>query len=81
MPNAAQIIQPQKPDSTSGGPDARKAFISGKVLEQEFIERQQQADLQRYRAFIGFGVPTRLIATPSPDAGSATCGVLSILVY
>ena len=41
VPDAAQIIEPQKPDSASAGPDAQKTAIAGKVLEQEFIERQQ----------------------------------------
>jgi len=39
VPGPAQIIEPQKPDSTNARPDAQKVSIAWKVLEQEFIER------------------------------------------
>jgi hypothetical protein len=35
-----EIVQPEKPPSTGIGPDAEKTSISGKVLEEEFIDRQ-----------------------------------------
>jgi hypothetical protein len=46
--DAAEIIEPEKPDSASAGPNAQKASIAGKILEQEFIERQQQPDWTRF---------------------------------
>jgi hypothetical protein len=66
----AQIIEPQKPDSANAGPDAQKSAITRKILEQEFVERQQQADLQRDPAFIGgFAVPTKAHRYPIAKYG------------
>ena len=82
MPDAAQIIEPQKPDSASACPDAQQASIAGKILEQEFIECQQQADLQRNGVFIGgFVVPTEAHRYPQHQIRDATCGMVSMLAY
>jgi hypothetical protein len=75
VPDAAQIIEPEKPNRANARPDAQQAAIAGKILEQEFIERQQQADLQRDPAFIdGFAVPTKAHRYPITRWDNATCG-------
>jgi len=83
VPDAAQIIEPQKPDSASAGPDAQKPSITGKILEQEFIERQQQPDLQRYGVLIGCVVPTKAHRLPhqQQDGTTRLAGMLSILNF
>jgi hypothetical protein len=82
MPDAAQIIEPEKPESASARPDAQKASIGGEVLEQEFIERQQQADLQRDPAFRRLRCANKGSSLPHHQTRAARLvGMVSMLAY
>ena len=58
MPDAEQIIEPQKPGSASTGPNAQKTCAARNVLKEEVIKRQQQSDMQGRLAFLGIAAPT-----------------------
>jgi hypothetical protein len=70
VPDAPQIIEPQKPRSSSTRPNAQQAAIAWNVFKEEFIKRQQQSDIQRRLAFVGIAAPTTThIATPTTSGG------------
>src|SRR5689334_21096811 len=65
VPDAAQIIEPQKPGGTRARPNAQKTCATWNVFKKEFIKRQQQPDIQRSLVSLCIAAPAKTHRYPT----------------
>ena len=68
VPDAAQIVEPQKPGSASDSPNTQKTCVAWNVFKKEVIKRQQQSDIQRRPTCFGIAAPAKTHRPPHKTA-------------